>query len=96
MNGNGARFRFDGAQCSGRKRSPTMNNLSSRNDAFFTSFAVIAADRADVSAAHGAVAILDFANAYCVRLYGDVIPADRRRVFLDAFRARLAERRAAA
>lgn len=25
MNGNGARFRFDGAQCSGRKRSPTMS-----------------------------------------------------------------------
>ena len=73
----------------------SVNTLASRTDAFFASLGVIVADKADVAVAHGAVATLAFADAYCVRLYGNVIPAERRRVVLDAFRARLSERRAA-
>jgi hypothetical protein len=73
----------------------SVNNLASRTDDFFASLGVIVADKADVAVAHGAVATLAFADAYCVRLYGNVIPAERRRVVLDAFRARLSERRAA-
>jgi hypothetical protein len=73
----------------------TNNNLDSRTDDFFASLGLIVADKADVSVAHGAVATLAFADAFCVRLYGNVIPAERRRVVLDAFRARLSERRAA-
>ena len=73
-----------------------LNNLSTRSDNFFAALGIVAADAADVAAAHGAVATLAFADALCVRLHGNTIPADRRRVVLDAFRAHLSERRAAA
>ncbi len=72
----------------------TRNYLSTRSDDFFAALAVIVADHADINVAHGAKATLAFANAYCSRFYGDPIPTDRYRLFLDEFRDALAKRRA--